>query len=79
MWFTSIWYISLHDACTPASRVDEINSVRTPLDFSIGKAGPKGPVPSLGEHTAEVLRASGVQESTVLAALASNNKVKAKL
>jgi len=59
--------------------VDEINSVRTPLDFSIGKAGPKGPVPSLGEHTAEVLRAHGVKESTVLAALASNNKVKAKL
>ena len=50
-----------------------------PLDFSVGKAGPKGPVPALGEHTAEVLREHGVKESTVLAAASSTNRAKAKL
>jgi crotonobetainyl-CoA:carnitine CoA-transferase CaiB-like acyl-CoA transferase len=38
----------------------EYRSVATPVDFSSGRAGPQGPVPAAGEHTAAILSEIGV-------------------
>jgi crotonobetainyl-CoA:carnitine CoA-transferase CaiB-like acyl-CoA transferase len=37
----------------------------TPVDFSAGHAGPAGVVPTIGQHTTEVLREIGLAESDV--------------
>jgi crotonobetainyl-CoA:carnitine CoA-transferase CaiB-like acyl-CoA transferase len=44
-------------------------SVATPVEFGAAAVGPRGPVPALGEHTAEVLEELGYPESA-LASLA---------
>lgn len=43
-----------------AQGVTKIDSIRGPVDFSSGDTGPQGHVPSLGEHTAEVLKEYGI-------------------
>jgi crotonobetainyl-CoA:carnitine CoA-transferase CaiB-like acyl-CoA transferase len=47
----------------PLLKVTKIDSIRGPVDFSSADTGPQGHVPSLGEHTAEVLEAYGISLS----------------
>ena len=51
--------------------IGDYRTVRVPMRFASADVGPRGPAPSLGEHSREVLRASGLSNDEVERLLAS--------
>lgn len=50
-----------------SDRIGTYRSVGVPMRFATAEVGPKGPAPTLGEHTAEVLRDAGLTDDEVAA------------
>jgi crotonobetainyl-CoA:carnitine CoA-transferase CaiB-like acyl-CoA transferase len=51
--------------------IGDYRTVRVPMRFATADVGPRGPAPGLGEHSLEVLRASGYGAAEIEQLIAS--------